>query len=105
MGGGEEGATGPGEDGPEGDDAETGWLLAWRGGGRARREESPHQVPQAEQGEDQQGDDDQQGTGEERGVVGAQDLPEGDAGERDGSLPFSLRGLVPALDALAKEPR
>jgi len=28
-----------------------------------------------------------------------------DAGERDGSLPFSLRGLVPALDALAKEPR
>ena len=28
-----------------------------------------------------------------------------DAGERDGSLPFSMRGLVPALDALAKEPR
>jgi invasion protein IalB len=28
-----------------------------------------------------------------------------DAGERDGALPFSLRGLVSALDALAKEPR
>jgi invasion protein IalB len=28
-----------------------------------------------------------------------------DAGERDAALPFSLRGLVPALDALAKEPR
>ena len=28
-----------------------------------------------------------------------------DAREGDGSLPFSLRGLVPALDALAKEPR
>ncbi|WP_296381950.1 invasion associated locus B family protein [Reyranella sp.] len=28
-----------------------------------------------------------------------------DAGERDGALPFSMRGLVPALDALAKEPR
>jgi len=28
-----------------------------------------------------------------------------DAGERDATLPFSLRGLVPALDALAKEPR
>lgn len=28
-----------------------------------------------------------------------------DAGERDASLPFSMRGLVPALDALAKEPR
>src|SRR4051812_14039562 len=28
-----------------------------------------------------------------------------DAGERDASLPFSTRGLVPALDALAKEPR
>ena len=28
-----------------------------------------------------------------------------DAGERDATLPFSMRGLVPALDALAKEPR
>jgi invasion protein IalB len=28
-----------------------------------------------------------------------------DAGERDVKLPLSLRGLVPALDALAKEPR
>jgi invasion protein IalB len=28
-----------------------------------------------------------------------------DAGERDAALPFSFRGLVPALDALAKEPR
>jgi len=28
-----------------------------------------------------------------------------DAGERDVNLPFSFRGLVPALDALAKEPR
>jgi len=28
-----------------------------------------------------------------------------DAGERDTILPFSFRGLVPALDALAKEPR
>lgn len=28
-----------------------------------------------------------------------------DAGERDAALPLSLRGLVPALDALAKEPR
>jgi invasion protein IalB len=28
-----------------------------------------------------------------------------DAGERDVALPFSFRGLVPALDALAKEPR
>jgi invasion protein IalB len=27
-----------------------------------------------------------------------------DAGERDATLPFSLRGLVPALDALAREP-
>jgi len=28
-----------------------------------------------------------------------------DAGERDAVLPFSFRGLAPALDALAKEPR
>ena len=28
-----------------------------------------------------------------------------DAGERDATLPFSMRGLRPALDALAKEPR
>jgi hypothetical protein len=28
-----------------------------------------------------------------------------DAGERDVTLPFSFRGLVSALDALAKEPR
>ena len=28
-----------------------------------------------------------------------------DAGERAATLPFSLRGLVPALDALSKEPR
>lgn len=28
-----------------------------------------------------------------------------DASERDAALPFSFRGLVPALDALAKEPR
>jgi hypothetical protein len=28
-----------------------------------------------------------------------------DAGERDATLPFSLHGLLPALDALAKEPR
>jgi invasion protein IalB len=28
-----------------------------------------------------------------------------DAGERETTLPFSFRGLVPALDALAKEPR
>ena len=28
-----------------------------------------------------------------------------DAGERDATLPFSLHGLLPALDALAKEPK
>ena len=28
-----------------------------------------------------------------------------DAGERDATLPFSLRGLPASLDALAKEPR
>jgi len=28
-----------------------------------------------------------------------------DAGDRDTTLPFSMRGLLPALDALAKEPR
>ena len=28
-----------------------------------------------------------------------------DAGEREATLPFSMRGLLPALDALAKEPR